>query len=158
MYKVTVRESWELTRFELVWSGRAEAGGNEQGCDSPRIHRSSVAGCKRSEHLLFLSPRRWSVSSPVRSVELMQWAAECHEISLRVRVKSVWTSRQISAAPRHSHTRQIAEKLGILFQIMWQEIGAIDSTCPMHGGIYSTCCAQRAGQKSDRCERDNTES
>lgn len=103
MHKVTSHKSWGLTRIELVWSWRAEADSKEQSCDSPRIHRSSVVGYKRSEHLLFLSSRRWSVLSPVRSVELMQWAVECHEISLRVRVKSVSTSRQISAAPRHTH-------------------------------------------------------
>lgn len=134
MHKVTSHKSWGLTRIVLVWSWRAEADSKEQSCDSPRIHRSSVVGYKRSEHLLFLSSRRWSVLSPVRSVELMQWAVECHEISLRVRVKSVSTSR--SALPPDTHTRQIAKKVGILFQIMWQEIGAIDSTCPMHGGIY----------------------
>ncbi len=101
MHKVTAQKSW-LTRLELVWSRSwsAEAG-EEPGCDSPRIHRSSVAGCTRSEHLLLLSlfsARRWSVES-----SLMQRADECQQVSLRVCVKSVSTSRQISAAPRHSH-------------------------------------------------------
>lgn len=62
--KVRSHRSWRLTRVEVLRSWSAEADGKEQSCDSPRIHRFSVATvtvvCDLSE-LLVLCSRRWSV-------------------------------------------------------------------------------------------------